>query len=104
MVEEKTRRAIIMPKEEKMPGIRFYLTELELMENILTDEEFVDVVMALKEYVRGYEVQCLSEKENACYLFMRERVEADMRSYRETCERNRINAQKRWEKEKKQEG
>lgn len=88
-----------MAKEAKMPGIRFYLSELDLMESVLLPEEICYVIQALKNYVRnGDKDPMLNDRSYACFMFLKERVDADMRAYRETCERNRANAEKRWEK------
>lgn len=90
-----------MPKEAKMPGIRFYLSELELMENMLDATDFMDVILGLKNYVKnGEDPTYITNTGGAVYYFLRDRVEADMRSYKETCEKNKLNAQKRWEAEK----
>lgn len=88
-------------KEPRMPGIRLYCPELALMEEVLTAKEYIGVMHALRVYVTdGTETTSLKGGAQACYLFLRDRVEADMRAYRETCERNRANIEKRWAKEK----
>ena len=88
-------------QEKRMPGIRLYCSELDLMERLLSAKEMVLVLRALRLYVaEGIEIE-LSGAAQACFEFLRGRIDADIRAYRETCERNRLNAEKRWALERR---
>lgn len=93
-----------MPKEAKMPGIRFYISEIELLEEMMSPQEFMDILVGLKDFVKnGRDPELISIRAEPVYFFLKQRVEADIRSYKETCEKNRLNAERRWESEKRKE-
>lgn len=93
-----------MQKESRIPGMRLYFPELQLMEEVLTEKEFVAVMRALRRYVtEGEEASSLTGGARACFMFLKDRVVADMRAYREACERNRVNVERRWARAKARE-
>ncbi|MCQ2452954.1 MAG: DUF6291 domain-containing protein [Oscillospiraceae bacterium] len=93
--EQQPREALLAP------GIMLYRKELHILQKHLTAEEVGQLVLGLLDYTETGEIPQVCSQNNIlgmAFIMMADVVDRDNEKYVKKVEKNRKNAQARWEK------